>query len=294
MSQRRSDSASATVRRWQLSEHLRQYREAAGMTIDQVVDELRQGAGKWSKSKISRIENREHNLKHAELDRLLDIYGVDDQVMRGVLHELTEKANERGWWLAYGRGLPEHFHPYLSLESAMLGLRQFETMLVPGLLQTDAYARALVNGVSPHFTPEQAERRVAGRIARQRILLREDPPELHVILDEGILERPIGGPKVMQAQLRRLVEAAESPNIAIQVLLKSIDANPGLEGPFSMLTLPEPIPDIGYTAAASGQTFVDNREQVRALTMRFGTLTQLALPVGDSIGKISAAADDFE
>jgi transcriptional regulator with XRE-family HTH domain len=294
MSQGRADNVSATVRRWQLSEHLRNFREAAGMTADEAATELRKRGGNWSRSKLSRIENREHNLKHAELDRLLDVYNVTDSEIRTELHELAEKANERGWWLAYGRGLPEHFHPFLSLESAMLSLRQFETMLVPGLLQTDAYARALVSGMSPHFTPDQAERRVAGRIARQRILLREDPPKLHVILDESILERPIGGPKVMRAQLRRLTEAAEAPNITIQVLPKKVDANPGLEGPFSILTLPEPIPDIGYTDAASGQTFVENREHVRDLTMRFGTLTQLALPVGDSIGMIGAAAQSYE
>lgn len=294
MGQDRNARVNATVRRWQLTEHLRRLREASGLTIEQAGAELQKRTGRWSRSKVWRIETRQQNVKPAELKQLLDVYGITDEALRAELRDLAEKANERGWWLAYGRGFPEAIHPFVELESAMLSLRTFETMFVPGLLQTSDYARALVNGISPHFTPDQVERRVAGRMARQQVLAREDPPEIHAIVEEGILERPVGLPRVMRAQLRRLIETAESPNITIQLLPKSAGANPGMDGPFSILSLPEPVPDFGSTEGAAGTVYVENREHVRDLVMKFGTLTQLALSASDSLGKIAAAAQRYD
>ncbi|KWX02503.1 hypothetical protein TH66_12255 [Carbonactinospora thermoautotrophica] len=294
MSQDNGGSGSSTVRRWQLAETLRQLREEAGLTLDQAVERLRESPGRWSRAKLSRFENRVQTPKLREVEQLLDVYGVTDPKTRTLLLELAQTANERGWWLAYRRDLPDNFHPYLSMEVAAVALRQFETMLVPGLLQTPEYARALMNGITPGTAPDEIDRRVAARMARQQLLTRENPPQFHVILDQNVLERPVGRPLVMRHQIRRLVEASELPNITIQVVPKSVGAHPGMEGPFTILSLPEPIPDIGYTEGTGGSVYLERPDDVRVCTMRFAILTKLALSPVESVDLITEAAKDYE
>jgi hypothetical protein len=141
---------------------------------------------------------------------------------------------------------------------------------------------------------DEVERRVAARIIRQQILTRAAAPQLHVILDEGLLERPVGTPVVMRNQLRRLVEASDAPNITIQILSRSAGASPALEGPFSILTLPEPIPDVGYSEGPGRAVYIEDRDDVRAYTLRFGILTEQALPQTASVKLIAEAAKSYE
>lgn len=285
---------SATVRRWQLTETLRQLREQARLTHDQVVVELRKGQGKWSRPKLSRIENREQGVKPREVEQLLDIYGVTDQALRERLIELASTAHERGWVVDIRKNLPDDFHAFLNWEVVLVASRQFETLLVPGLLQTAEYARALITGVNPDLAQDEVERRVAARITRQQILTRTTPPHLHVILDAGLLERPVGTRLVMRNQLRRLVEATDAPNITIQVLPKSVGASPALEGPFSILTLPDPIPDVGYSEGAGRAVYIEDRDDVGAYALRFGVLTEQSLSQTDSAELIADAAKGYE
>lgn len=289
-----SNLVSATVRRWQLTETLRQLREQAHLTHDQVVAELRKGQGKWSRPKLSRIENREQGVKPREVEQLLDVYNVTDQALRDWLVELAGTANERGWVVDIRKNLPQDFHAFLNWEVALVERREFETLLVPGLLQTAEYARALVTGIHPDLTEDEVERRVSARITRQQILTRTIPPHLHVILDAGVLERPVGTPLVMRNQLRRLVEATDAPNITIQVLPKSVGASPALEGPFSILTLPNPMPDVGYTEGSGRAAYIEDRDDVRAYTMRFGILTEQSLSHSDSVKLITDAAKGYK
>lgn len=284
----------ATVRRWQLTETLRQLREQARLTHDQVVAELRKGQGKWSRPKLSRIENREQGVKPHEVEQLLDVYGVTDQALRDRLIELASIAHERGWVVDIRRNLPDDFHAFLNWEVALVASRQFETLLVPGLLQTAEYARALITGVNTGLAQDEVERRVAARITRQQILTRTTPPHLHVILDAGLLERLVGTRLVMRNQLRRLVEATDAPNITIQVLPKSVGASPALEGPFSILTLPDPIPDVGYSEGPGRAVYIEDRDNVRAYTLRFGILTEQSLSQADSTKLITDAAKGYE
>ncbi|MGB9278773.1 MAG: helix-turn-helix transcriptional regulator [Pseudonocardiaceae bacterium] len=286
--------ASATVRRWQLTETLRQLREQARLTHDQVVAELRQGQGKWSRPKLSRIENREQGVKPREVEQLLDVYGVSDPALRDWLVELASTAHVRGWVVDIRKNLPEDFHAFLNWEVALVASRQFETLLVPGLLQTPEYARALITGINPRLTEDEVEQRVAARITRQQILTRATPPHLHMILDTGLLERPVGATLVMRNQLRRLVEATDAPNITIQVLPKSVGASPALEGPFSILTLPDPIPDVGYSEGPGRAVYIEDRDDVRAYTLRFGMLTEQSLSQTDSVKLITGAAKGYE
>ncbi len=285
---------SATVRRWQLTETLRQLREQARLTHDQVVAELRTGQGKWSRPKLSRIENREQGVKPREVEQLLDVYGVTDQALRDWLVELAGTAHERGWMVDIRKNLPQDFHAFLNWEIALVARREFETLLVPGLLQTGEYARTLVTGIHPDLAEDEVERRVAARITRQQILTRTTPPHLHVILDAGVLERPVGTPLVMRNQLRRLAEATDASNITIQVLPKSVGASPALEGPFSILTLPDPIPDVGYSEGPGRAVYLEDRDVVRAYTLRFGILTEQSLSQADSVELITDAAKGYE
>lgn len=285
--------ASSAVRRWQLAETLRQLREQAHLTHDQVIAELHKGQGKWSRPKLSRIENREQGVKPREIEQLLDVYGVTDQTLRQWLTDLAGTSRERGWVVDIRKNLPEEFHRFLAWEVALVAYRQFETLLVPGLLQTAEYARALVSGIRPDLTEDEVERRVMARIARQQILSRAVPPRLHIILDAGVLERPVGAPQVMRNQLRRLTEAAETQHITIQVLPKSVGASPALEGPFSILSLPEPIPDIGYSEGPGHSAYIEDRDDVRAYTLRFGILTEQALSQAESVQRITDAEQSY-
>ncbi|PRW64517.1 transcriptional regulator [Actinopolyspora mortivallis] len=284
-----SDGGSV-VRRWQLAAALKALREDAGIRQERAVELLKRGPGRWSRSKLSRIENREHTLKPREVEQILDAYGVTDVNARDELVQLANESAEQGWWVSFNSELPEDLRPLLSIESGLVAMRDFQNQLIHGLLQTSDYARALINAVNPGmFTPEEVERRIAARMTRQQVVYSDDPPRMHFIMDQGILERPLGTPRVMRDQLCRLLELTEHPNITIQVLSKSSHAGPGLEGPFSILTLPDPIPDIGYTEGPAGSVYIEEREHVRTCTLRFGVLTELALSPAESVAEIDRA-----
>lgn len=289
MTQDSGDAVSATVRRWQLTESLRQLREQAGLTMVEAAERLRQQPGKWSRSKLQRIETREQGVKIREVEQLLELYQVDATV-RAPLLDLAATAHERGYWLAIRKDLPEDFHSVLDVEAALVAQRQFETMLIPGLLQTADFTRALMTGANPSLTGELIERRVLARMARQQVLSRARPLRLHAIIEEAILERQVGTPAVMRGQLRRLVDEAGAAHVTIQVLPKSAGASPAMEGPFSILSLPDPIPDFGYAEAPGRAVYIEDRDAVREYTLRFGILTQRALSPKRSVELIGEAA----
>jgi transcriptional regulator with XRE-family HTH domain len=294
MSHNTGDVVNATVRRWQLTETLRQLRERAGLTIEQVAEQLRAQSGKWSRSKLGRIETREQGVKIREVEQLLDLYQVTDASLRAWLLGLAATAHERGYWRAIRKDLPEDFHDFLNVEAALVALRQLETMVIPGLLQTADFTRALTNGGSPGLAADVVERRVIARMARQQILTRKDPLRLHVIIDEAILERPVGTRIVMRNQLRRLIDEAATDHVTVQVLPKKAGANPAMNGPFSVLTLPEPIPDFGYAEGPGGAVYIEDRELVRACILKWGILTERALCQADSVDLIKEAAKGYE
>lgn len=293
-SQDNSDVVNATVRRWQLTETLRQLRERAELTIEEAAVQLRAHGGKWSRSKLSRIETREQGVKTREVEQLLDFYDVTDANLRGWLVNLAATAHERGYWRAIRKDLPEDFHDFLNVEAALVALRQFETMVVPGLLQTADYTRALVNGANPGLSAEVVERRVIARLARQQVLTRENPLQYNAILEEAILERPVGSPAVMRNQLRRLIEETTAGRVNLQILPKSAGASPALDGPFSILTLPEPIPDFGYTEGTGGAVYIEDRTGVRTCTLMWGVLTGRALSQSDSLTLIGEALRSYQ
>ncbi len=289
MTQDGNDAVSATVRRWQLTESLRQLREESGMTIVQATEHLQRLPGKWSKSKLQRIETREQGFQVREVEQLLDLYRADAH-LRASLLDLASTAHERGYWLAIRKDLPEDFHQVLDVEAALVACRQFEIMLIPGLLQTADFARALITGIHPELSGEIVERRVLARMTRQQVLTRATPLRLHAIIEEAILERPVGTPTVMRAQLRRLIDEAEADHITIQVLPKAAGASPAMAGSFAIMSLPDPIPDFGYADAPGRPVYIEDRDAVRDYTLRFGILTQRALSPERSVEVIDEAA----
>jgi transcriptional regulator with XRE-family HTH domain len=289
------DASGSIVRRWQLAAALKTHREQADLTQEQAIERLVRGGGRWSRSKLSRVENREHHLKPREVEQLLDAYGVTDPETRDGLVRLAAPPRERGWWLSFGSELPEEWRSLLGLESGLIALRDFQNQLVNGLLQTADYARALEMSINPGvLSPPELERRVALRVARQQTLAKDPLPQLHFILDETILHRLIGDRIVMHDQMRKLLAATEKPNITVQVLPRDVGGSPGLEGPFTLLTLPAPIPDIGYTEGPAGTLYIEDRDRVRQWVLRFGILTQRALPCQESAELIAEAMHNYE
>ncbi len=284
----------SVVRRWQLAAALRQLREDAGITQEQAIESLQAGQGRWSRSKLSRVENREHAVKPREVEQILDAYGVTDVPLREHLLQLAVGSREQGWWVSFNKEIPEDVRPLLSIESGLVAMRDFQSQLVHGLLQTADYARAVMNAVYPgEFAPTELERAVAARMARQQVLMSQVTPDLHFVVDQHVLERVVGRPSIMRDQLRKLLDLVDHPKVTIQVLPHAA-AGPGLEGPFTILTLPDPIPDIGYTEGPGGSLYIENREHVRAWTLRFGILTEMALSRADSARAIARALRAFE
>jgi transcriptional regulator with XRE-family HTH domain len=246
-----------TVRRMLVGSQLRRLRTQRGLTREQAGEAIR--ASEW---KIHRLENGQVSFKERDLVDLLDLYGVSDAVEVASLITLAREANQPGWWQHYGDILAAWFRAYVDLESAASLIRAYEGQLVPGLLQTEDYVRSVVQGALDD-TPEEIERRVALRMARQTLLERPDAPRLWVVLDEAALRRPVGGSKVMRAQLERLIRATEMPNVTLQVILMRDGAHPAMVGAFSILRFADAeLPDVVYVEHLTNALYLDKREDV--------------------------------
>ncbi len=246
-----------TVRRMLVGSQLRRLRMQRGLTREQAGEALR--ASEW---KIHRLENGQVGFKERDLVDLLDLYGVTDAVEIASLITLAREASQPGWWQQYGDVLAAWFRAYVDLESAASLIRCYEGQLVPGLLQTEDYARSVIRGALED-RPEEIERRVGLRMARQTLLGRPDAPRLWVVLDEAALRRPVGGRKVMRAQLQRLIQATEMPNVILQVIRMQAGAHPAMVGAFSILRFADPdLPDVVYVEHLTNALYLDKREDV--------------------------------
>jgi transcriptional regulator with XRE-family HTH domain len=236
---------------------LRRLRTQQGITREQAGEAIR--ASEW---KIHRLENGQVGFKERDLVDLLELYGVTDAVQVAGLITIAREANLPGWWQHYSDVLASWFRPYVDLESAASLIRAYEGQLVPGLLQTEDYVRSVIRGAMED-TPEEVERRVALRMARQTLLERPDSPRLWVVLDEAALRRPVGGSKVMRAQLERLIQATTMPNVILQVIRLGSGAHPAMVGAFSILRFAdEELPDIVYVEHLTNALYLDRREDV--------------------------------
>lgn len=256
-----TESGGSVVRRILLGSQLRRLRESRGIT--------REAAGysiRASESKISRMELGRVSFKTRDVEDLLTLYGVTDDTERTALLGLAREANVAGWWHSYSDVLPNWFPTYLGLEAAASEIRIYELQFVHGLLQTPAYAQAVVaRGIGKDVEDKQAEieRRVALRLERQKKLVSEHAPRFRAVLDEAALHRPFGGPSVMRGQLEHLIEVSEQPNITLQVMPFSFGGHSAETGAFAMLSFPEPdLPDIVYMEQLTSALYMDKPEEV--------------------------------
>ncbi|MFF4489509.1 helix-turn-helix domain-containing protein [Streptomyces sp. NPDC001544] len=258
MSERR---AAPTVGQVVLGKRLQELREAAGLGRDEAARALRVAS-----ATVRRMETAEVALKIPYVQVLLSTYGVPEEEAAAFV-TLTEEANEPGWWQRFHDVLPDWFSMYVSLEGAARVIRSYEPHFVPGLLQTEEYARAVMEaGTIGQTGPETIERHVSLRMARQRLLEREDPPHLWVIVDETVLRRPVSvRGEVMRDQLDKLLEYAERDRVTIQVAEFADGPHPGTYAPFSLFRFAAPeLPDMVYTEYLTGALYLDSRKEVSA------------------------------
>ncbi|MEF9903404.1 helix-turn-helix domain-containing protein [Streptomyces sp. P9-A2] len=237
MSANATASSPSTVLGRQLGDELRRLREAAALTTTQAAEAL-----DCTKGKISRIENGRVTVRLPDLTAMLLTYGAMDAELRDRLSLLARKANRRrrqGWWNQYGSVLADTYRDYIALEAMARTIRTFQAQLVPGLLQTPEYIRAVTVASHQWQTADEIEQFVQVRLARQKRLVNDSPLQLWAVLSEAVLLQQVGGPKVMSAQLEQLLIASEQPNVTIQVLPFSRGAHASMFGPYVVLGFPE-------------------------------------------------------
>jgi transcriptional regulator with XRE-family HTH domain len=257
---------------------LRRRREGAGITIDIVAEQL-----ECSASKISRIETGHTTATPRDVRDMLGVYGVVGAEQEELI-QISREARQKGWWHPYTAVLTG---AYVGLEQAARSIRAYEQQVVPGLLQTEEYAKAMIRAARPDITMEEVDRRVRVRLNRQSLLSQDDAIDLWVVLDEAVLSRPIGGDEVMRAQLERLVEAAGLPNVTLQLLPFETGAHAGMDGTFAILDFPEPgDPDVVYAENATGGLFLEKSEELRKYIFIFDHIRAAALRPEESVNMI--------
>ncbi|MCW2891020.1 MAG: hypothetical protein JWO75_509 [Actinomycetia bacterium] len=250
--------AEATVLRMLLGAQLRRLRETAGISAEEAGYEIRA-----SRSKISRMETGRVGLKVRDVEDLLTLYGVTGEQQRAKVVALARQSRAPQWWAKYNDILPDWFETYLGLESAATSIRSFEMQFVPGLFQTEDYARAVTRLGHQTALVDEIERRVGLRRKRQELLARAQPPRIWAVMDEAVLRRPVGGIAVMRAQLRHLVEAARMPTVTIQAVPFARGGHAGASGSFSILRFEErDLPDVVYIEQLTSAVYLDQRPDI--------------------------------
>jgi hypothetical protein len=255
----RPSASGPQVQRLVLGGHLRRLREEAGMTTERAALSIR-----GSHSKISRMEHGRVGFKERDIADLLTLYGVGLGDEREALLKLAREANTPGWWQTYADILPHWVEPYFGLEAAAAVIREYELQFVPGLLQTEDYARAVIRlGNLP--SEEEVIRRARARMSRQEILTRHNPPKVWAVMDESALRRVIGGPDVMRAQLAHLIEMCDHPAVTLQILPFSAGAHRAMGGPFTILRYTEPdLRDVVFIEQLTSALYLDKQTEVEA------------------------------
>jgi transcriptional regulator with XRE-family HTH domain len=277
---------SPTLLRRQLGAELRRLRERTHRTVADVAG----GLG-WSQSKLSRIETAHIGIRGDDLARLLDEYGVGDKE-RSRLLALRGQARQKAWWEAYGDALPDAYETLIGFEAEASVISTYEAQVVPGLLQTDEYAKAVTLADGVYEDPDVLGQRVAVRMARQAVLTRDPPPQLRVVLDEAVLRRPVGGPDVQRRQLMRLVEAAGRPNVGLQVLPFAAGAHRALAGSFIVLEFADGSDHpLVYCEGMTGGVFRSRPEELRSYLTSFEALRDAALSPARSVEVIVELAE---
>ncbi|UQU68322.1 helix-turn-helix domain-containing protein [Couchioplanes caeruleus] len=275
---------SPTIRRRRLGAELRRHRDGAGVTIEVVADRLG-----CSPSKVSRIETGHTSATPRDVQDMLDIYGVHGTEAEELV-QIAKEARQKGWWHPFSTVLTG---AYVGLEAAAKSIRAYEQQVVPGLLQTDRYAIAMIRAARPGDTDQEIEQRVRVRMARQALLIQDDPIDLWVVLDEAVVSRPVGGDEVMRDQLVHLARMSELPNVTLQILPFAVGAHAGMDGTFAMLDFPDvEDPDVVFAENATGGLFLEKTDELRKYNSIFETIRATALSPEESRNMIAMLAEE--
>ncbi|WP_244367577.1 helix-turn-helix domain-containing protein [Micromonospora echinofusca] len=257
---------------------LRSLRQLAGLTREDAAEQTN-----INSATLYRIETAKARPQRRTLLTLLDKYGVTEPARRAALVELSKQATQLGWLQAYESELPEEYTTYISFESEARSVRNYESLFVPGLLQTEGYTRAVVAASLPYASDDEIQQRVETRIQRQTSITKDDPLKLWVIVDEAVLHREVGGAEVMVDQLRHLLDMTERPHITFQVLPYKVGAHPGMHGAFAVMDFPDAAdPELVYIENMAGALYLEKEADIRRYAEMFDQLRAAALNVADS------------
>ncbi|MFE7129953.1 helix-turn-helix domain-containing protein [Streptomyces sp. NPDC057638] len=282
-----ASNVNPTVRRRRLGQELRRLRELKGMTAEEVADRLL-----VSQSKISRLENGRRSISQRDVRDLCGVYEVDDHRVVDSLMQMAKDSRQQGWWHAFG-DIP--YSVYIGLETDAESLRIYESQVIPGLLQTPAYAEALISGALPESTDAEVEKRVTVRMRRQYRLKENDRPlRLWAVIDEAALRRAVGGNAIMREQLEYLAEMAQLPHVTVQVLPFGMGAHPGINGQYAILEFPDTADSsVVYIEGVTSDLYLEKANDVHKYTVMYEHLRAQGLNVDQTRGFIEEIAKQY-
>ncbi|MEV0259079.1 helix-turn-helix transcriptional regulator [Streptomyces sp. NPDC018029] len=282
-----ASNVNPTVRRRRLGQELRRLRELKGMTAEEVAERLL-----VSQSKISRLENGRRSISQRDVRDLCGVYEVEDHRVVDSLMQMAKDSRQQGWWHSFG-DIP--YSVYIGLETDAASLRVYDPQVVPGLLQTRAYAEALITGALPETTPTDIEKRVQVRMRRQeRIAAPDNPLRLWTVLDESALRRVVGSRHLMRDQLEHLVEQSQLPHVTVQVIPFEMGAHPGLNGQYAILEFPDAADSsVVYIEGVTSDLYLEKANDVQQYSVMYEHLRAQALNVDQSRQLIADIAKDY-
>ena len=280
-----AEARSPTVRRRELGALLRKLRTEKGLTVEQAAERLL-----FSMSKLSRMETGHGITTPRDIRDLCDLYGVADEAERDHMLKLAAEGKQQAWWQSYDLG----YATYVGLEAAAVAIRYYQSSMVPGLLQTADYARAMYAAGMPKISPERTEELIQVRLVRQRLLDQDPPVYLDVVLDEAVLHREVGGAAVMRAQLNWLAEMSKRPNVTTRVIPYSAGAHPAMDSTFNILEFAGPVSSVVYVEGLVGWIYVERPQDVIRYQQVFEHLRTVALTPQESGNLLLKVSSEIE
>jgi transcriptional regulator with XRE-family HTH domain len=283
-----ASESNPTLRRRELGYLLRHLRTERGLTVEEVAERAM-----FSATKLSRLETGRVGASPRDIRDLCLVYGITDTAERERLMALAREGKQRAWWQQYD--LP--YETYVGLEIEAAGISDYNTDIVPGPLQIEAYARAVIRAGDPPLDDAAIDQRTEARMRRQTLLTRDDTPlsRYNAIVDEGALRRPVGGTSVMQAQLAHIIEVASLPKVAFQVIPLAVGAHPGLQSNFVILEFRNPtVNDVVYVEGAIGNIYLESSADLTRYKRMLSQLQTIALDPEDSVAMVARIADTYE